>query len=99
MIRCITPRFGRNPCWTIRIVVHPVTLLIGRPTICYTWPPCVTVPAHVLPITVVIEIVEAGYPRRCVLVAHIATIRIIVIGILEVRVVVYVAPVVIVRIL
>jgi len=99
VIRRIAPRFVRNPGGAIGIIVGPVTLLIRRPAGLNPRPPRVTITIDRLPITVIIQVVNARDIRAHILIARIVAIRIVVIGIIQISVVAGVTSVVSVGIL
>src|SRR5687767_4361659 len=59
VIRRITPRLTRNPGWTIGVIVNPISLLIGNPTRINSRPPGITITVDGLPITVIIQVINA----------------------------------------
>ncbi len=60
--------------------------------------PGVTVVAHVLPVTIVVEVVDTWNVFGNVVIARVITIWIVIVGVVEIGVIVTIAPVVLARI-
>src|SRR5436190_363759 len=94
MIRRVSPGLIRNPGGSVRIISHPIALLIRRPSHVDARPPRVAVTVHVLPVTVIAQIVDAGYLIRHILITDIVSIGIVVERIGKISVIVLIPAVI-----
>src|SRR5688572_9589172 len=86
----VSPRLGRYPGHSVRMIVYPIALLIRRPALIHARSPCVAMPVNVLPIAVTIQVIPTRDVIVHILVSSVVAIWIVIKRIVEVRIVVHV---------